>query len=291
MKARKKLGGTKARIRAEKRHDRRIVTAIFLTVILSCVALSAYFGYTILSSSPDLSLIEPTLQFKPENPNPELKAVIVDQLSLTSPNQVFIQAAVDILERVNYSIDYYAGENVTVEFYRNLPAHGYKVILLRVHSAGRTLSGGEDLALFTSQTYSFNEYVTEQLAGQVGGVMYNLGDKILYFGIHQKFVLQCMKGTFNNTIIIAMGCNGLAGTEMANAFVEKGAETYISWNGSVSVSHAETATTRLLQLLVNNGQIIRQAVENTIKDVGQDPTCNNTLEYYPIGSGDYRIQT
>ena len=290
MKSEKKRVGTKARIRAEKGRERRIATAIFLTLILFCVALSAYFGYTILSPSPDMSVIKPTRQFNPENANPELKAAIADQLSLTFPNQAFIQAAVTILEVANYSIDYYSGESVTVEFYRNLPAHGYKVILLRVHSAGQALWGGENLQLFTSETYSSNKHVTEQLAGQVGTVKYNLEDKIMYFGIPPTFVQKCMNSRFKNTVVIAMGCDGLSGTKMASAFIEKGASAYVGWNGSVSVSQTDAATTQILQHLATDGQTIRQAIGNTIKEVGADPVCNNILEYYPLGSWEYTIQ-
>jgi hypothetical protein len=74
----KKRFGTKAQIRAEKEKERRIATAIFLTIILSSVAFSAYFGYAILNSSPELSFAGPTSQFKPENATPDLKAAIVD---------------------------------------------------------------------------------------------------------------------------------------------------------------------------------------------------------------------
>lgn len=286
MNAERKPVGTKTRIRAEKGRERRIATAIFLVIILFCVAFSAYFVYTILSSSsagssPDLGFIKPTRQFNPENPNPELKAVIVDQLSLTFPNQAFIQAAVNILEGANYSIDYYAGEKVTVEFYRNLPAHGYKVILLRVHSAGHTFFGAENLQLFTSETYSSNKHVTEQLAGQVGRVKYNLEDEIAYFGIPHNFVQQCMNSSFRNTVIIAMGCDGLNGTQMASAFIEKGANTYVGWDGSVTSEHTDEATTHLLQHLVSDDETIRQAVESTMSDVGPDPQYHSQLNYYP----------
>ncbi len=34
-----------------------------------------------------------------------------------------------------YDVDYYKGEDVTVELYRSLPSFGYKLIVLRVHSA------------------------------------------------------------------------------------------------------------------------------------------------------------
>ncbi|MCJ7767042.1 hypothetical protein MUP79_01440 [Candidatus Bathyarchaeota archaeon] len=107
MKAEKKRAGIKAQIRAENERDRRIATAVFLAVILVSAALSAYFGYTILNPSAPADSVEPTLQFKPENPNPELKAAIVDQLSLTFPNQAFVEAAANTLKQAGYTVDYY----------------------------------------------------------------------------------------------------------------------------------------------------------------------------------------
>lgn len=55
---------------------------------------------------------------------------------------------------------------------------------------------------------------------------------------------------FKNTVIIAMGCDGLKYTSMAEAFVQKGAKAYISWTGDVSPSHTDQATTHLLQQLI-----------------------------------------
>jgi len=295
MKAEKKRVGTKAQIGPEKGRERRIAKAIFLIIILSSVAFSVYFGYTILSSSPDVSFIKPTRQFKPENPNPELKAAIVDQVSLTFPNQTFIQTAADILEKANYSLDYYSSERVVVEFYRNLPRYGYGIIVLRVHSSA---SGGETQAqrvevpvvLFTSEPYSNTKYVSEQLAGQVFPVSYDVPNPPYYFAIGPSFVTSCMNGKFQNTLIIMMGCEGLTNTKMAEALREKGAKAYISWNGSVSANHTDQATTQLLQHLVAEAQTIKQAVENTIKEIGPEPAYNNTLEYYPLESGNYAIQ-
>jgi hypothetical protein len=300
----KKHLGIKAQIRAEKSRERRIAAAILLIVIFFCVVLSAYFGYTILNSSLGLNLIEPTLQFKPENSNPELKtlqfkpensnpelkAAIVDQLSLTFPNQAFIQAAVDILERANYSIDYYAGENVTVEFYRNLPTHGYKILILRVHSLTDIFQGKSWVDFFTSELYSTTRYVYEQLTQQIASLGYYPGAQTRYFGISQDFVKTSMNGGFNNTLVVAMGCNGLNNADMAEAFIEKGARVYVSWNGSVSPSHTDQAITQLLQHLVTEKQTIRQAVYDAMIDVGLDPEYESMLGYYPRRVGDQTIE-
>jgi hypothetical protein len=284
----KKPLGTKAQMRAEKDKERRIATAIFLAIILLAAAFSVYFGYTILNSSPGLSFSGPTLQFKPENPNPDLWAAIVDQVSLTFPNQTFIQTTTGILEQANYSVDYYSGEQVTVDFYRNLPAHGYKIIILRVHSA---LFQGNypPVCLFTSEYYSKFKYVQEQLTDSLTSVAFTMQPPY-YFGINPDFVRSSMEGKFNSTIVIMMGCNGLTYTDMAGAFIENGAKAYISWNSSVSAGRTDAATTCLLQHLITEKQTIEQAVENTMKEVGPDPACNNTLEYYPLESGNYAIQ-
>ena len=300
MNAKKKRLGTKAQIRAEKERERKIATAIFTALILIIIIFSAYFGYQIFSSLPNLSstsnenlLPAPTQQFKPANPNPELKAAIVDQLSLTFPNQTFIEEAATILTKANYTVDYYSGEKVTVEFYRNLPTGGYKIIILRVHSSAAELQGKEfvetPVGFFTSEPYSQTKYVTEQLANQLVIASYAMPQPQYYFAIVPTFVTSSMKGTFQNTAIIMMGCEGLNNTKMAEAFIQKGAKAYIGWKGSVSASHTDTATITLLQHLITEKQTIRQAVENTMKEVGPDPTYNSTLTYYPLNIGKQTI--
>ena len=117
MKIKKKRVRTKAEIRVVKNRERRIATVIFLAFILLIVVFSFYFTYNFLN------------QPKNQTTNPassQSKAAIVDQLSLTYPNQTFIETATNTLKQAGYSVDYYPGEKVTVEFYRNLPTHGYE---------------------------------------------------------------------------------------------------------------------------------------------------------------------
>jgi len=296
MNAKKKRLGTKAQIRAEKERQRRIGTVIFTALILIAITFSVYFGYQILStSSPsegETALPEPTLQFKPENPNPLLKAAIVDHLSLTVPNQTFVQIAATILTKANFTVDYFSGEKVTVNFYRNLPMGGYKLIILRVHSAVGP-ENNPPLALFTSELLDSRKYVKEQLTDQLQGVVfipYRPGDKH-YFGIPPKFIRISMNGKLPNSVVIAMGCDSLTYTDMAQAFIEKGAKAYIGWNASVSASHTDTATISLLQHLITEKQTIKQAVENTMEEVGPDPTYKSQLTYYPLKAGDTCVLT
>src|SRR4030067_2555141 len=85
------------------------------------------------------------------------RAAIVDHLSISHPNQAFVKECSEILKKAGYAVDYYKGEEVTVEFYRNLPALEYDVIVFRVHSAyiHKYLS----LSMFTSEPYSKERYV------------------------------------------------------------------------------------------------------------------------------------
>jgi len=285
MKTIKKRVGTKAEIRAIKNRERRIATAIFLTFILLIVVFSSYFTYNFLNQP----------QNQTTNPaSSQLKAAIVDQLSLTFPNQTFIETATNTLKQAGYTVDYYAGEEVTVEFYRNLPTHGYSIIILRVHSSAAELQGKEfvetPVGIFTSESYSQTKYVYEQLTDQLVTASYTMPQPPYYFAIVPKFVTSSIKGTLQNTIIIMMGCEGLNNTKMAEAFIQKGAKAYIGWKGSVSASHTDIATTRLLQHLIIEKQTINQAIENTMKEAGPDPSYKSVLLYYPSKVGEQTIE-
>ena len=49
------------------------------------------------------------------------KAAIVDQLSVSMPNQTFVNEAVELLEKTGFTVDYYPANKVTIDFYRHLP--------------------------------------------------------------------------------------------------------------------------------------------------------------------------
>lgn len=249
-----------------------LLSAIIISSIVVAISLNFFW-----SSEPEVN-----------------KAALVDHLSLTSPNQSFVDDATEILEQAGYTVDYYPGEEVTVEFYKSLPTHGYRLIILRVHSAATVLEGNEiveaPVSLFTSENYSQTRYVWEQLNGQLVVALYTVSEPLCYFGIAPKFVTTSMNGKFQNTIVIMMGCEGLSNPTVAEAFVEKGAEVYIGWNQGVLASHTDTATTQLLKHLITEKQTIEQAVENTMEEIGPDPVYNSLLIYYPISSGNYTIE-
>jgi len=289
MKIGKKRVGTKVRSRTLKKWEIAAFPALILLV------LSAYFTYAYLTQSPRQDLIEPTLQFRPENPNAQLRATIVDQLSFTSPNQTFIEAAAAALTEAGYTVDYFSGEKATVEFFRNLPRYEYRIVVLRVHSTAASEQHLQvPVTIFTSERYSSSRYVNEQINDQLGGVAFSEDEKergIVYFGICPQFITDCMIGRFPNTTIIMMGCQGLENTLMAKAFVEKGARVYVGWSQGVTTSHTDTATSHLLQHLFIEKQTLKKAVQETFKDVGIDPTYESLLLYYPLETGEQTIDS
>jgi hypothetical protein len=283
MKTKKSYRRTKAETRALKWKTILSVSSLILCVF------SVYFIYVFGSQSPKPNLILPTLQFKPENPSAQLKAAIVDQLSLTFPNQTFIEASADTLTEAGYTVDYFSGENVTAEFFTNLPSYEYRIVILRIHSSTTTAEKAqESLAIFTSERYSSSKYLSMQIKGQLVSVSFSEDEMkrgVRYFGICPRFVSECMVGRFQNTVVITMGCQGLENTLMARAFVEKGAGVYVGWSQSVTASHTDAATGYLLQHFLTEKQTLKQALQETFKEVGFDPVYRSLLIYYPLNVG------
>jgi hypothetical protein len=279
MKAGKKPVGIKQKMREEKKRERRIGMAITAALLIAIVLVSGFIINSMLNPPPsgqNASFTAP------------LRAAIVDQLSLTFPNQSFVENATSTLERAGYTVDYYSGEKVSVGFYKDLPTYGYGIIILRVHSTISTWG----VTLFTSQPYSRSSYVFEQEFDRVVAVAYSEEDAkkgIMYFGINPSFVESNMEGAFPSAVIVAMGCDGLNNTKMAEALVKRGAKAYVGWDGSVSSAHTDQATAHLLQHLITQKETIKNAVDDTMKEVGPDPADNSVLTYYPPSSASYFI--
>ena len=209
----------------------------------------------------------------PSAPRPNT-AVIVDQLSLTAPNPGFVESATNTLEKAGYTVDYYPGEAVTVDFYRDLQTRGYKLIVFRAHSS--QIRGEwrgkfyDETVFFTSETYDRTQHVEEQTEFRLGQVYAREGGP-RYFGVGAGFVRSSMRGNFDGSTVIMMGCNGLATDTTARAFLGRGAEAVISWDSDVSAAHTDAATERVLELLLLDGLTPEDAVAQTAAAVGADP--------------------
>jgi hypothetical protein len=209
------------------------------------------------------------------------RAAIVDQLDLTFANPGFVERTTELLESSGYQVDYFAGEQITVDFYRRLPAGGYDLVILRVHSTADVSRGEEDVtsvSLFTGQPYSQDLYYEEQLQGRVGFAQYT-EDGPKFFGVTSDFVRYSMQGKFNNATIVMMGCQGFINDRGAEAFAERGARTFIGWDGLVTAKHTDTATEALLRQLVQEGMDAEEAVSLTMATIGPDPDYGSQLVF------------
>jgi len=261
----------------KKKREKRIALAVAATILIIIILISGFFINSILNQSSTYQAV---------------KVAIVDQLSLAFPNQTFVETATNILKQARYSVDYYSGEKVTVEFYRNLPTHRYHLLVLRVHSVTHNpMKGVEYTGLFTSESFDSERYNYERntlQAGEVAFQPYHEGDPT-YFAITSRFVQLSMVGMFEKTTIIMMGCWGLTYQDLAKAFISKGAQVYISWSKSVLLYHTDTATVLLLQHLVAQKQTVEQSVKETMKEIGSDPESHSVLLYYPPELGNYTL--
>ena len=228
--------------------------------------------------------------FFPSSPAPIVSgdAIIIDQLSVISVNQTFLDSATQSLESAGIKVDIYSGDEVSIDLYKQLPSLGYKIIIFRAHSA-YPLQNPEliqiqnpewPVYLFTSEPYDENKYLIEQLTDQVAPARVT-EDSPTFFSIGPDFIRNSMNGEFPNSLIIISSCGGLYSTDLADAFIEKGVRGIISWSDLVDLDHTDTAIDLLIKSLCVDGSTIGDAVSLTMKKVGPDPSYKSILLYYP----------
>ena len=215
-------------------------------------------------------------------PETELKAAIIDQLSVLLPNPSFIEQTTRELEDYGFKVDVYTGNAVTVDLYRELPVYDYKLIVFRVHSGllGVDPKVTNRTWLYTNEPYSKTSHIVEQLGDQVTFAKTH-DDAPWCFAISAEFINESMKSKFNNTAIIMMGCDALHFKDMAQAFIEKGASTYIAWDTSVILDYVDDATPFLIENLCSDELSVKEASARTMAEKGRDPEYDSLLKYYP----------
>ncbi|MBS1252007.1 MAG: hypothetical protein MAG451_01043 [Anaerolineales bacterium] len=206
------------------------------------------------------------------------RAAIIDQVALTHPNPEFVDLASATLEVAGYQVDVYTGEQITVDFYRNLATHGYDLIVFRTHSSDVGVTG--EIGLFTSEVYQENRWAMEQLRGRLA-----YGDTIPdttgtnYFAVVSAFIAKEMRGQFDDTLLIIGGCESLASPPLAQAFIDKGASTVVGWNDTVDLAHNDRAILRLLLAVLGEKMSVEKAIRRTMIEVGPDPVYGSRLVY------------
>jgi hypothetical protein len=196
---------------------------------------------------------------------------LIDQLASQYPDPSFVETVRSETVNAGLRFDYVAPNGATVDYFTNLPRYDYSLIILRVHG---TIVGAPMLT--TSQKYSQDEYVAQQLLDRVGAVNVN---GTLYFGLAAPFVTYEMCGQFPGTMVLVMGCEGVAVT-FGNALVNRGARALIGWDKVVTVGRTDSAFEQLVQLLLQENTV-GSSVQNVMSRIGPDPQFGSSLSYYP----------
>jgi len=229
----------------------------------------------------------------PSEPD-RIKAAIVDQIALLSPNQELIDTAVGYLGDAGFDVDIYEGEDVTVEFYKTLPARGYELIVVRTHSSNVEFIDDVPqqegpVFLFTGEPHDKQRYTLEHLTDQIRATKLLYDESSMFFAIGPEFVKRSMTGRFEDTLILIGGCQSMITSGLARALVERGASAVIGWDDWVDLSHNDEAIIHLLYSLTAEGLTVEQAVEKTMSEVGPDSIYKSVLTYFPPERGGYTL--
>jgi hypothetical protein len=277
-KAEKKSKSIKSEIHAYKRKMRIVSLIVTLVILFSLIVLFSYYllaYFAVFSSSKDDGDGTSNNDGNGTSNSTLLKAALVDALYSDFPNDYFTSELNHTLQAAGYSVDVFQGTNVTVDFLKDLPT-GYKLIVLRLHSAP---SDSGDLYFFTAEPYSVGAHTQEQQSRLVKAA-YAREDSQSVFAVNWAFIRVFMEKELNGTLVVAMGCDGTLDEGVIREFKNQGAVGYVGWTGPVSLSHSDTAVLHFVKDLYERDMSFEQAVEDTNRVVGADPTWGARLECY-----------
>lgn len=208
------------------------------------------------------------------NKEPRPLAVIIDQLNDSIPNKYFQDKATQFLVLAGYQVDIINTEDITVDFYKNLPSMNYEYIVIRTHGLEDTENENATF-LFTGEKYDINKYISEQLSGQLGkgAPIYeeerNLIEEdivaleeSMYFLVGAKWVDELMVGNFPDSVILIGGCESLRNKDLATSLIWRGASEVIGWDRTIgSIENDRIMLEFLEKTLIDNEKIEDVVIE------------------------------
>jgi len=238
------------------------------------------------------------------------KAVIIDQLYDEIPNEFFHQKATEYLEAAGYEVDIFTTQDVTLELYKTLPEKNYKMVVVRTH--GVTDSGNEKSLLFLGERYSEDQYITEQLLGNVEKatpflelnfaqkeessqwVIVNDTYRYMktpakvtatnsgeYFAIGPKFVNDVMSGEFSDTVFFLGGCSTAKNPSLVKALINRGASSVVGWDDTTSSGDNDRYMLMYLKETLVNKMEEQKAVDYIMERYDmRDHKYYSNLKYY-----------
>ncbi len=222
------------------------------------------------------------------------KAAIIDQLDRDLPNPTYQNRTTSYFIQAGYDVDLYTTEDITVDFYKELPSMDYDFIVFRSHSLAIYGKNPSEW-LFSGEKYSNKVHISETLSGQLSpGVPYVVTEDqtITYsealserhFMIGPKFIDESMVGQFPGSVIILGGCETMPHELLAEALVKRGASSVIGWNELINSSKNDRVMTSLLEEILVNGLEIDQAIDLVMEDYKKDKKSGLKLKHFSSGS-------
>jgi len=203
---------------------------------------------------------------------PRPLAVIIDQLHDSIPNPYFQEKAIQHLELAGYKVDVITTEDITVDFYKNLPSMNYKYIVIRTHGL-EDVNYNNATYLFTGEKYDVNQYIPEQLSHQLGkgAPIYeeamnllkekkeSLDDR-MYFLVGSKLVDELMVGKFPDSIILIGGCESVRNKDLAESLILRGASEIVGWDRTIGSIENDRIMLAFLEKTLVDKEKIQDAV-------------------------------
>jgi len=221
------------------------------------------------------------------------KAAIIDQLDRDLPNPHYQNQTMSYFIQAGYDVDLYTTEDITVDFYKELPSMDYDFIVFRSHSLAIYGKNPSEW-IFSGEKYSNKVHIDKTLSGQLSPgvpfivtedqtITYSQALKERYFMIGSKFIDESMVGQFPGSVIILGGCETMPHELLAEALVKRGASSAIGWNELVSSGFNDRVTTSLLEEILVNGLEIDQAIELVMDDFKKDKKPSLRLKHFSSG--------
>lgn len=198
---------------------------------------------------------------------------ILDPLSEDSASD-FTAKCAELFEGAGYEVEAFLGEEVTLNRIKGLSSE-YAAIIFRVHSG--VFEG--KAWFFTGEPYDNSKHVMEQLANQVH-IGRTARNSDLLFAVGADFVTTFLEDRLGGTLIVLMGCDGLASRDLADAFLGVGASAFVSWDGPVLLADTDNVTLALVEGLVSE-MTLSQALERSLQIAGGTHGYNSSLTFIP----------
>lgn len=250
--------------------SRKLFGPVILVTILFSVSVMSYFLFVHFTGSK--FVIEEDYDDDGSG-HIVIKAALIDPLSVLHPNREFTEAVNRTLREAGLEVDIFQGDVVTVDFLKRFDG-GYQLVVLRMHSA---LSSQDELYLFTAEEYSTDKYVEEQSYRLVKEAYATEGGQSV-FAVNWGFIKRLMTDKFENSLVLAMGCDSIVDDVMIQEFMNQGAVGYVGWNGPVLLSHSDEAVYHLIHVLYVEDLDLEEAVKKANSEVGADPHWRTVLE-------------